>query len=172
MAASYFFAKKTSSAVKYSSISQKRLTARDVQFQTLGGMAELMDKTLREVCTAENVSRRAVQGYEKAGLVSLLSVVSKSKKGLIKVGIVGRHCCNIPRKVYCEIKIVMMYSHCPDKTNSHFFMIQFMSIKFLSLPQRNQVLIAKFRGMPKTFHMICINRFCAHNIPGSPYTDV
>lgn len=29
-----------------------------------------MDMTLREVCTATNVSRRAVQGYEKAGLVS------------------------------------------------------------------------------------------------------
>jgi len=29
-----------------------------------------MDKTLREICTAEKVSRRAVQGYEKAGLVS------------------------------------------------------------------------------------------------------
>ena len=28
-----------------------------------------MDMTLREVCTATNVSRRAVQGYEKAGLV-------------------------------------------------------------------------------------------------------
>ena len=29
-----------------------------------------MENTLREVCTAVNVSRRAVQGYEKAGLVS------------------------------------------------------------------------------------------------------
>ena len=29
-----------------------------------------MEKTLREVCTAVKVSRRAVQGYEKAGLVS------------------------------------------------------------------------------------------------------
>ena len=29
-----------------------------------------MDMTLREVCTVTNVSRRAVQGYEKAGLVS------------------------------------------------------------------------------------------------------
>lgn len=28
-----------------------------------------MDMTLREVCTVTNVSRRAVQGYEKAGLV-------------------------------------------------------------------------------------------------------
>lgn len=27
-----------------------------------------MDMTLREVCTATNVTRRAVQGYEKAGL--------------------------------------------------------------------------------------------------------
>ncbi|MBQ8816791.1 MAG: MerR family transcriptional regulator [Lachnospiraceae bacterium] len=29
-----------------------------------------MEKTLREVCTAIKVSRRAVQGYEEAGLVS------------------------------------------------------------------------------------------------------
>lgn len=29
-----------------------------------------MDKTLREVCETFKVSRRAVQGYEKAGLVS------------------------------------------------------------------------------------------------------
>lgn len=29
----------------------------------------MLEKTLREVCTAKNVSRRAVQGYEKAGLV-------------------------------------------------------------------------------------------------------
>lgn len=29
-----------------------------------------MEKTLKEVCTVINVSRRAVQGYEKAGLVS------------------------------------------------------------------------------------------------------
>ena len=28
------------------------------------------DMTLREICVAANVSRRAVQGYEKAGLVS------------------------------------------------------------------------------------------------------
>ena len=30
----------------------------------------MKDMTLREVCSAANVSRRAVQGYEKAGLVS------------------------------------------------------------------------------------------------------
>ena len=30
-----------------------------------------MDKTLREVCDAFGVSRRAVQGYEKVGLISM-----------------------------------------------------------------------------------------------------
>lgn len=30
----------------------------------------MLEKTLREVCAAAKVSRRAVQGYEKAGLVA------------------------------------------------------------------------------------------------------
>ena len=30
----------------------------------------MKDMTLREICNALNISRRAVQGYEKAGLVS------------------------------------------------------------------------------------------------------
>lgn len=30
----------------------------------------MKEMTLREVCESANVSRRAVQGYEKAGLVS------------------------------------------------------------------------------------------------------
>lgn len=30
----------------------------------------MKDMTLREMCNALNISRRAVQGYEKAGLVS------------------------------------------------------------------------------------------------------
>ena len=34
--------------------------------------------TLREICVAVNVSRRAIQGYEKAGLVS---AVSKNERG-------------------------------------------------------------------------------------------
>lgn len=34
------------------------------------GTTEEMEKTLREVCAVIKVSRRAVQGYEKAGLVS------------------------------------------------------------------------------------------------------
>ena len=33
-------------------------------------MGDEMKMTLREVCEAENVSRRAIQGYEKIGLVS------------------------------------------------------------------------------------------------------
>lgn len=33
-------------------------------------MGEEMKMTLREICEAENVSRRAVQGYEKMGLVT------------------------------------------------------------------------------------------------------
>lgn len=37
-----------------------------------------MDKTLREVCDAFGVSRRAVQGYEKAGLISMLG---KNERG-------------------------------------------------------------------------------------------
>ena len=39
-----------------------------------------MDMTLREVCTATNVSRRAVQGYEKAGLVR---ASGKTKRGYL-----------------------------------------------------------------------------------------
>ena len=39
-----------------------------------------MDMTLREVCFAADVSRRAVQGYEKAGLVSALG---KNKRGYL-----------------------------------------------------------------------------------------
>ena len=39
-----------------------------------------MDMTLREICDAVNVSRRAVQGYEKAGLV-LAS--GKNKRGYL-----------------------------------------------------------------------------------------
>ena len=39
-----------------------------------------MDMTLREVCTATNVTRRAVQGYEKAGLVQ---ASGRTKRGYL-----------------------------------------------------------------------------------------
>ena len=46
----------------------KPLTARGVQFY---GEEEMnMEQTLRQVCTELNVSRRTIQGYEKAGLVA------------------------------------------------------------------------------------------------------
>ena len=46
------------------------LTARSVQFYDKQGGNAMEDKTLHEVCEAFGVSRRAIQGYEKAGLVS------------------------------------------------------------------------------------------------------
>lgn len=39
-----------------------------------------MNMTLREICAAANVSRRAVQGYEKAGLVK---PSGKTKRGYL-----------------------------------------------------------------------------------------
>ena len=37
--------------------------------------------TLREVCDTLAVSRRAVQGYEKAGLVSAVGIFHKGNQG-------------------------------------------------------------------------------------------
>lgn len=39
-----------------------------------------MDMTLKEVCLLAKVSRRAIQGYEKAGLVS---ATGKNKRGYL-----------------------------------------------------------------------------------------
>ena len=59
----------------------KPLTARGVQFY---GEEEMkMEKTLRQVCTELKVSRRAVQGYEKAGLVA---ASGKNKYGHLLYG--------------------------------------------------------------------------------------
>ena len=46
---------------------QKFLTARSVQFY--GEEVMKAEKTLREVCATLQISRRTIQGYEKAGLV-------------------------------------------------------------------------------------------------------
>ena len=46
------------------------MTARNVQFYDENGGVQMKDKTLQEVCLAFGVTRRAIQGYEKAGLVS------------------------------------------------------------------------------------------------------
>ncbi len=43
-------------------------------------MGDEMKMTLREICEAEKVSRRAVQGYEKMGLVS---AVGKTDRGYL-----------------------------------------------------------------------------------------
>lgn len=48
---------------------KKRLTARNVQLQAERRKVWI-GMTLREICETLEVSRRAVQGYEKAGLVS------------------------------------------------------------------------------------------------------
>ena len=57
------------------------MTARGVQFY---GEEEMkMQQTLRQVCTELNVSRRAVQGYEKAGLVA---PSGKNKYGYLLYG--------------------------------------------------------------------------------------
>ena len=52
-------------------ITKKLLTARNVQFHDERRSLPLRvgDMTLHELCDACGVSRRAVQGYEKAGLV-------------------------------------------------------------------------------------------------------
>ena len=50
--------------------SRKGLTARNVQFYAMRGGRHMAKMTLRELCDSLGVSRRAVQGYEKAGLVS------------------------------------------------------------------------------------------------------
>lgn len=67
-----FFAKKTAPLLvvitKFLSI-KKSLTVRRVQFQTGKGQVMEECKTLRQLHTEFGVSRRAVQGYEKAGLV-------------------------------------------------------------------------------------------------------
>ena len=47
---------------------EKRLTARSVQFY--GEEVMKTENTLREVCAMLRISRRTIQGYEKAGLVS------------------------------------------------------------------------------------------------------
>lgn len=49
---------------------RKRLTARSVQFYIGERGRGMADMTLREVCGEMGVSRRAVQGYEKAALVA------------------------------------------------------------------------------------------------------
>ena len=46
------------------------MTARNVQFYDEKGGNDMEEKTLHEVCVTFGVTRRAVQGYEKAGLVS------------------------------------------------------------------------------------------------------
>ena len=59
----------------------KPLTARGVQFY---GEEEMkMERTLRQVCAELKVSRRAVQGYEKAGLVA---ASGKNKYGHLLYG--------------------------------------------------------------------------------------
>ena len=59
---------------------KKVLTARNVQFYAKKESEDMdtKDMTLREVCQTLEVSRRAIQGYEKAGLVS---ATSKNKYG-------------------------------------------------------------------------------------------
>ena len=72
---------KIASPVVECNFSAKSLTARGVQFY---GEEEMkMEKTLRQVCTELKVSRRAVQGYEKAGLVA---ASGKNKYGHLLYG--------------------------------------------------------------------------------------
>lgn len=60
---------------------QKALTARNVQFYVEEEIK--MQQTLREVCAELKVSRRAVQGYEKEGLVA---PCGKNKYGYLLYG--------------------------------------------------------------------------------------
>lgn len=48
----------------------KNLTARNVQFYADVKEKFMDDLLLREICKLSGVSRRAIQGYEKAGLVA------------------------------------------------------------------------------------------------------
>ena len=59
---------KIASSVAGCDFRAKPLTARSVQFY---GEEEMkIEQTLRQICAELNLSRRAVQGYEKAGLVA------------------------------------------------------------------------------------------------------
>ena len=58
----------------------KGLTARNVQFYAERGGRHMAEMTLRELCDSLGVSRRAVQGYEKAGLVSPEGKTKTKKK--------------------------------------------------------------------------------------------
>ena len=57
---------------------KRQLTARYVQFYAKLGGNGMEEMTLREICLSIGVSRRAVQGYEKAKLVS---DTGKTKRG-------------------------------------------------------------------------------------------
>ena len=61
-------------------LQQKSLTARNVQFYAKKGGRHMAEMTLHELCDSLGVSRRAVQGYEKAGLVS---PVGKNVRGYL-----------------------------------------------------------------------------------------
>ena len=61
---------------------EKFLTARCVQLYGMEGM-KLKQKTLREICAETGISRRALQGYEKLGLVA---PVGRNKYGHLLYG--------------------------------------------------------------------------------------
>lgn len=64
----YFLLSRNLQALLQDAIFAKPLTARHVQFY---GEEEMkMQQTLRQLCAELKVSRRAVQGYEKMGLVA------------------------------------------------------------------------------------------------------
>lgn len=67
------FAKKSISQNRQKNVPQKVLTARCVQFyreKEESVMSSKNLKTLQELCCELKVTRRVIQGYEKAGLVS------------------------------------------------------------------------------------------------------
>ncbi len=77
------FAKKTCPVMKQifkPYFEQKQLTARNVQFYGDKEVKCMQEITLREVCDKYEVSRRAVQGYEKAGMVK---ATGKNKMGYL-----------------------------------------------------------------------------------------
>ena len=64
---------------------EKPLTARNVQFY--GKEVMRLYKTLREVCAETGISRRAIQGYEKLGL---LTPANRNKYGHLLYDEAGR----------------------------------------------------------------------------------
>ena len=79
----------------------------------------MSNKSLREVCTETGVTRRAVQGYEKAGLVS---AAGKNKYGYLlydEAGIARIKTIKFFQKIGFSIKEIQQTIDVPKKRHAH-----------------------------------------------------